>query len=582
MLSTAKIGTGSWRYYSNQVQHGACEYFLGVGEAPGRWSGRGLEALGLEPGARVSERELEALFGRALHPTTGAQLGRAWRVDGVTGYDLCFSAPKSVSVLWALGEPGVTGAVIAAHRGAVTAALEYVDGHASFSRVGTDGHTQVATDGFAAAVFGHRTSRAGDPQLHTHALVVNKVRCPDGEFRTIDGHEIYAHKKSAGTVYQAALRNEISRSLGVSWTEVSRDGQAEIAGVPTDLIRVWSKRGGQVTAEASPVIAAYETELGRPLSSAERTAVQKVAVLKTRPGKDPVDILALSDRWDAEAAQLGWVGLAVQREIAVAAKPRPGTDLLTGEMDRAVIDAVIAAGSRRAVFTRSDLLAEVATRFPTGGFDADLVRTLIEQLTDQALTHPETVTLRPHAHGPSRVSDARYASRTTLDAELRILTVADTGRSAGIAALDPALIRGIARRYGLDGSQQAALARITGGGDAVSVLVAPAGTGKTTALGAAVTAWQTTGHRVVLLAPSARAAAELRDATGTPADTVCEVPLRPGHTATIGPVQLAGHRSRAVGGGCHGRRRSVDACHSRPRRPRSSNVGGRRETRPGR
>ncbi len=154
--------------------------------------------------------------------------------------------------------------------------------------------TQVGTDGFAAAVFGHRTSRAGDPQLHSHALVVNKVRCPDGGWRTIDGHEIYAHKKSAGTVYQAALRNELTHRLGVSWTPVSKDGQAEIAGVPTELITAWSKRA----------IAAHRR--GRPgdrrlrdraraarCRSAERTAVLKVAVLKTRPGKDPVDIVAL-------------------------------------------------------------------------------------------------------------------------------------------------------------------------------------------------------------------------------------------------------------------------------------------------
>jgi conjugative relaxase-like TrwC/TraI family protein len=226
MLSTKKIGMGSWLYYSNQVQHGACEYFLGVGGAPGRWYGRGLDALGLEPKAVVSERELETLFGRALHPGTRRQLGRGWRADGITGYDLCFSAPKSVSVLWALGEDTVPHQVADAHRAAVASALAYLDSHTAFSRVGTDGRAQVSTDGFAAAVFPHRTSRAGEPQLHSHALVVNKVRCPDGEWRTIDGHEIYAHKKSAGVVYQAVLRNELTRRLGVAWTPVTKDGQA--------------------------------------------------------------------------------------------------------------------------------------------------------------------------------------------------------------------------------------------------------------------------------------------------------------------------------------------------------------------
>ncbi len=182
MLSTAKIGVGSVGYYTDQVAENQCEYYLGLGEEPGRWSGRGLEPLGLAVDAEVTKPDLEALFGRAEHPTAPVptSLGRPWRSDGVTGYDLCFSAPKSVSALWALGDAEVAAAVQAGHRAAVQSALDYLDAHASYSRVGKDGVVQVGTDGSAAAVFDHRTSRAGDPQLHSHALVVNKVHCADG------------------------------------------------------------------------------------------------------------------------------------------------------------------------------------------------------------------------------------------------------------------------------------------------------------------------------------------------------------------------------------------------------------------
>ena len=100
----------------------------------------------------MAERELEAMFGRALHPVANVQLGRAWRADGVTGYDLTFSAPKSVSALWALGSDGVSGAVRRAHAVAVRAALDYLDEHASLSRTGRDGVTQVGSDGFAEFV----------------------------------------------------------------------------------------------------------------------------------------------------------------------------------------------------------------------------------------------------------------------------------------------------------------------------------------------------------------------------------------------------------------------------------------------
>jgi len=535
MLSTAKIKTGAWRYYSNQVSRGRCEYFLGMGEAPGRWEGRGLDELGLADGGRVSERELEAAFGRALHPRTGQQLGRPWRADGVTGYDLCLSAPKSVTTLWALGGEEIAAEVLAGHRAAVSAALEYVDGHASFSRVGAEGHTQVPTSGLAAAVFDHRTSRAGDPQLHSHALVVNKVRCPDGGWRTIDGTELFRHKKAAGAVYQAALRAELTGHLGVGWTQVSRDGQAEIAGVPDRLLRLWSKRTAQVLAEAGPVIARYEDQLGRPLSSAERTAVTKVAVLKTRPGKEQVDIVALTERWEREAAGAGWDRTTVERAVDAARDPRAARWRAGAELQRLLEGAVRAAGGRRAVFSRADLTVEIAARLPTFGVGAGMTRELIERWTDRALATPEAVPLRPERDGPVRASDARYASRTTLHAELRILDVADAGRRAGAGLVDQARLFAAGRERGLDPSQQAALARITASGDRISVLVAPAGTGKTTAIAVAVHAWQGAGNRVVLLAPSARAAAELQHATGSPADTVAKFlydhqhhPTRPG------------------------------------------------------
>ena len=105
--------------------------------------------------------------------------------------------------------------VDAAHGAAVSAALDYLRAHASLSRRGRHGVEQIGSAGFAAPLFDHRTSRTGDLQLHTHAPVVNKVRCTDGAWRTLDGHEIYHHKKAAGVVYQAALRAELTGRLPV-------------------------------------------------------------------------------------------------------------------------------------------------------------------------------------------------------------------------------------------------------------------------------------------------------------------------------------------------------------------------------
>src|SRR4051812_37024356 len=162
MLSTAKIRTGSWRYYADQVEHGACEYFLGLGEAPGRWYGRGLEPLPPSADPPLAEPELAAVFGRALPPVPPLQLRRGLAAVGCTRYHLTFSPPQTVWALWALGDEGVSTAVRKAHAVAVRTALDYLDGHAAFSRTGRDGAAQVGSDGFTAAVFDHRTSRAGD------------------------------------------------------------------------------------------------------------------------------------------------------------------------------------------------------------------------------------------------------------------------------------------------------------------------------------------------------------------------------------------------------------------------------------
>ncbi len=129
------------------------------------------------------------------------------------------------------------------------------------------------------AMFDHRTSRAGDPQLHTDALVLNKVRCADGGWRTVDGAEVFRHKKSAGMLYQAGLRAELTRRLGVTFTAVSEHGQAEIAGIPAELIAAWSTRTGQIKADAGQA-------LGREPTGAERARIVKTSVLATRPPKE--------------------------------------------------------------------------------------------------------------------------------------------------------------------------------------------------------------------------------------------------------------------------------------------------------
>lgn len=605
MLSSAKIGTSSWRYYTDGVACRVTDYYAGVGEAPGRWHGRGLEQLGLSAGAVVSERELEALFARGLHPTAGTRPGRAWRTDGVTGFDLTFSAPKSVSALWALGDSATAAEAMAAHRAAVRAGLAYLDRHAALSRRWTDGTEQVGSAGLVAAVFDHRSSRAGDPQLHTHALVLNKVQRSDGRWRTIDAAELFHHKKSAGMIYQAALRNEMHQRLGVYFREVNENGQADIAGVPYELLKLWSKRTAKIDAEAAPKIAEYEKVLGRTFSPSERVGVVKTAVRKTRARQQHAELSALHATWTAEAARAGWTPERLRRAVRLQAPsaragqesavlptgfagpsslaqpnrpmvpgvdrsgpPRPagslarslararrslahgrrgrraGTDSGRGGGGCGTAPGGNRAGTGRAVFSRADVAGQVAAHLPTTGLSAAEIVERVEQLTDLALGLDEAVTIGAQSVGvTARASDARYATVQVLSAEARTLELAGRGRRGGYGQVPLSALLPAGRAGGLDPSQRLAVLQLAAGGDFLSVLTAPAGAGKTSTLGAAARAWQDAGYRVVGLAPSARAAAELATATGEG-----PTPWPSGRTPTTTPQSARESRRRWTAG----------------------------------
>ena len=163
----------------------------------------------------------------ARHPDTGEQLARH-TARKVPGFDHTFRAPKSVSLLWALGDRATLAEVVAAHDEAVDAAIGYLQRAAGFSRRGAGGAETVPVDGFVAAAFRHRTSRADDPLLHTHVLVANLARTTDDQiWRTLDSRMLYAHAKTAGILHQAHLRHELTTRLGVAWQQVS-NGYADI------------------------------------------------------------------------------------------------------------------------------------------------------------------------------------------------------------------------------------------------------------------------------------------------------------------------------------------------------------------
>src|SRR3954468_19024957 len=306
MLSIGKLAVGQAGYYLEQAQgsvtragalrSGVEDYYLGGAEAAGVWPGDGARALGLagEVGATPLDRVLAG-----EHPGTAVALGRV--VAGrVPGFDLTFSAPKSVSVLFGIGGDELRGAIRDAHDWAVAEALHYVDRHAAMTRRGGGGMNVIAGRGLVAAAFRHRTSCAGDPQLHTHVLVANLVLGADGRWSTLDGRRIYAHAKTAGYLYEARLRSILTRELGIAWGTV-RNGIADVDCMPAAVLRAFSRRRADI-----------EAELER--RGATSAGAAQVAALATRRAKDyGVSPEQLVPEWRQRAAELGLDREAVAR-----------------------------------------------------------------------------------------------------------------------------------------------------------------------------------------------------------------------------------------------------------------------------
>jgi len=239
VLSIGKIALGQHRYYEQQVARGADDYYSGRGEVAGEWVGAGADALGLD--GQVSADQFNALIAGMDPREPGRSLRSAPRPPQIAALDLTFSAPKSVSVLAAVGPTDVTRELILAHEEALRAALSYLEDRAVQVRRGHAGQQVAPGAGLIAAAYRHRMSRALDPQLHTHVVAANLTRGPDGRFTALHAAPLYQAAKTAGYLYQAELRARVSERLGLEWREV-RNGAAELAGVPDGVLGEFSKR----------------------------------------------------------------------------------------------------------------------------------------------------------------------------------------------------------------------------------------------------------------------------------------------------------------------------------------------------
>ena len=563
-------------------------YYTDEGTPPGYWIGSGLPYLGhgeLATGGRVSEAQLQLLIGMGHDPITGDPLGSPYRkyvsvqerVDqrvaaldpdlgpvsraqqvaaieaeehergtrrAVAGDDLTFSVPKSLSVLWGVADAGTQALIAEAHHQAIAEVIAFLEREVATTRVGAAGPegsvAQVDVAGVLATAFDHYDSRAGDPQLHTHVVVSNKVlTVQDQRWRTLAGRPVHASIVALSELYNATLADRITGTFGLVWEarERGRDRSPawELAPVTDELIEEFSSRSREIEDETQRLIAAHVAKHGGQPSRKTIIRLRAQATLATRPAKQVHSLADLTRDWRQRAnSVLGEDATGWARKLTTVGE-RGGLfraddiplDTVT-DLGRSVVEAV---GEKRATWRRWNLHSEASRqlmgiRFATAE-DREAVTGMVTDAAEQAslrLTPPELASSpvrfqRPD--GSSRFRDPSavlYSTEDLLAAEDRLLNRA--GSQTG-PTVDLALVERIVRKPDAEGrvlgaDQVDALTRIAVSGRVVDLLVGPAGAGKTTAMSALKRAWeqQHGAGSVVGLAPSENAAQVLGEELG--------------------------------------------------------------------
>lgn len=505
MLSIGKMVARSGEYYIATVAHGREEYYTGSGESPGFWLGEGSRRLGLE--GSVDPNNLRQVLAGVSPSGEILTAGRVDESKRVAGFDLTWSAPKSVSLLFGLSDPATSAVVRGVHEDAVDQALGYLERHALRVRREAGGQSALGAEGLVAAAFTHRTSRAGDPQLHTHLLVANVAKGLDGTWSAPDARLIYGHSRTAGFLYQGALRAGLTRSLGVRFGEVSR-GMAELDGVPKALLRAFSTRRREI-----------EHQMEVTGATSARSA--EVAALVTRsakgfdyPGSTTV---GLRQRWLAQVDALGLAptgeGGPLDHVLGVETWRPPSSGEVDQVLSRLAGSDGLTAG--HSAFERRDVARLVAEALPRGSRVLD-----VEELADRFLKRSDVLAMASVGRG----GEIRHTTVEMLGIERALLDGASRLRHDGRGIADRADLVLALNHFSLLSDEQAQMVgSLTSSGAGVEVVVGKAGAGKTLALAAARMSWESSGYRVLGTALSARAARGLRDGAGIESQTLASL-----------------------------------------------------------
>lgn len=631
-MTMHRLSAGAgYRYLLRQVATGDCQrtgpapvtaYYLESGNPPGRWLGRGLPGLtdpagdrpALVAGAVVEELGMSRLFAHGLNPLSGAALGRPYpafvspadrvtaqvkalpadmspaarqaAVEAITrvelgrdtapvvaGFDLTFTVMKSVSTLWAVADDTTRQAVTDAHTAAVEQAMDFLQDRALYTRTGHGGCRQEPTQGCLAVAFDHWDSRAGDPNMHTHVVLANKVQAADGAWRSVDSRALHHAVVAVSEAYNAFLADELSHRLPVRWGWRSRGAHRslgfELDGVSEELMTAFSQRTSQIDQAMTTAVAGFAAGHGRAPNRIEITRLRQHVTRTTRPAKTVTPLRDLLDRWRHRATDV--TGMSPQDLTAAVLRHSQVRPVQAGAVPRVVVEELagqVLAGvrERRSTWTQWNVFSEAArvTRALITASPADRLA-LLDLVTDAVLSRcisleaPAVLQATGRYARPDggtvfdRPDERTFTDAVILDAETCLLDAAADTSAPTAPVFDDALTLPGTTDGRLADDQTEAVAAIAGSGRLVDLLVGPAGSGKTTTLSAVRTVWERTHGRgsVIGLAPSSTAAANLAGALGVSCENTAKwlhESTGPGASTRAAVIdQLAHLRTRTSG-----------------------------------
>ena len=549
-----KVGGTAWQYLVDNVGCGVGEgakapsYYAGPGTPPGKFVGRGLAGLGPGPdavkaGDVVSPEMLYRMLVQLADPVTGEPLGRPVATGHkapVAGYDLTFNVPKSLSLMWALGDQATRSGIEEVLERSVAEVLSWAEVHQVFAtRTGAQGARQEAVVGVVASTWADYESRDGDPHLHIHAVALNKAQTvSDGRWRALDGRELHHWLVAMSERHAGVVEDLMAERFGVAWYETKamagRVVKRELDGVAPEMVAEFSRRTRAIEEVLADKGRAAEAERGSELTKHQLGVLHGHAWRETRAKKAYRSLAEMTSEW-AERAQpwvgdaaAGWAAALAGRGDLRALHAADITDEMLAEVARY---ALAVRAEKQSVFTKANLAADTERQLHGVVFAPRERAKAADRVVEAAMSMAVKLSPPELAHVPERfrapdgtsqfapASSWKFTTMEVLQAEARLLDAGrDTsGPKVGYGAVAVACEQPLpGRAYVLGTDQVLAVEQLATSGRIVDLVVGAAGTGKSAALGALRAAWeQEHGPGTVKgLAPSASAAANLAEELG--------------------------------------------------------------------